>query len=57
MVYGVILLAEAVEMSFFLGALSGAGTLLSSSVCKKRMHLEVPFMSSIFFTRFLVCSI
>jgi hypothetical protein len=56
-VYCVFLLAEAVEMAFCLGALSGAGSLLSSSVCKKRTHLEVPFMSSIFFTRFLVCSI
>ena len=55
-VYRVFLLAGIAEVSFCLGALSGAGMLLSSSVCKKRTHLEVPLMSSIFFTRFLVCS-
>ena len=56
-VYRVFLLTGIAEASFCLGALSEAGRLLSSSVCKKRTHLEVPFMSSIFFTRFLVCSI
>jgi hypothetical protein len=54
--YRVFLLAGVAEVSFCLGAVSVAGMLLSSSVCRKRTHLDVPLMSSMFFTRFLVCS-
>jgi hypothetical protein len=55
--YRVFLLPGVAETSFCWGAAFAVGRSLSSNVCKNRTHLEVPLMSSIFFTRFLVCSI
>jgi hypothetical protein len=56
-VYRVFILAGVAEASFGWGAVPAAGMLLSSSAYRRRTHLDVPLMSSIFFTLFLVCSI